>query len=160
MRPCARSAIADSRWTRAAGRCSERAPRTGVRAHDAAPARPHGLIAGADDCAAARQPGLAIALLQQLHELSSRKRGAHVKPLSGVASDALQERELRRILYAFRDDAEPEDARHRDDGFDDRRRRMVGQHLCDERAIDLDRIDWKALQIAQRRIARAEIVER
>ena len=79
---------------------------------------------------------------------------------AAVATDALEECELRRILDAFRDHAEPEDPRHRDDGFDDRRRSVIGEHLGDERAVDLDRIDREALQIAQRRVTRAEIVER
>ena len=100
------------------------------------------------------------ALAQQLRELLGRHRGAQIEPLRRVATDALEERELRLVLDALGDDAEPQDPRHRDDGFDDRSRRVVGQHLRDERAVDLDRVDREALQIAQRRVASAEIVER
>ncbi|GCC48752.1 hypothetical protein chiPu_0033275, partial [Chiloscyllium punctatum] len=46
------------------------------------------------------------------------------------------------------------------DGLDDRGRRAGSGKILDEGAVDLDLVERKALQIAQRRIAGAEIVER
>src|SRR5438270_13758438 len=46
------------------------------------------------------------------------------------------------------------------DGMDDRRRAVAGEQVLDEAAVDLELVEREALQIAQRRIAGAEIVER
>ena len=49
---------------------------------------------------------------------------------------------------------------HLDDRARDRRRVAVGRQVVDERAVDLDLVDRQFLQMAERRIAGAEIVDR
>ena len=46
------------------------------------------------------------------------------------------------------------------DRMDDRARAVAGQQVVDEAAVDLELVEREALQIAERRIAGAEIVER
>ena len=70
-----------------------------------------------------------------------------------------QERGLCRRLDALGDDAEPEVVRHRDQRAHDRGILRVVCDLADEEAVNLDARYRIARQIAQRRVAGAEVVE-
>jgi hypothetical protein len=47
----------------------------------------------------------------------------------------------------------------RDDGGHDRRIAAVARQIADEGSIDLERVDAEVLQVRERAIARAEVVE-
>ncbi len=66
-------------------------------------------------------------------------------------------------LDAFGDDLHAERSGQREDRAHDRIRAAAaarGNQLGDERAVDLERLQRKLMQVRQRRVARAEIVER
>ena len=83
-----------------------------------------------------------------------------IEPLNAVAAFCTQERELLGRLDALGDDLEIERVRHRDHGADDRRVFGLVREIGHERAVDLDRVEREPPQIAERRIAGAEIVDR
>ena len=57
------------------------------------------------------------------------------------------------------DDREAQAVGEVDHGADDRLGRVIGQERLDEGLVDLDRRHGKALQVRQRGVARAEVVE-
>src|SRR5919108_334184 len=63
-------------------------------------------------------------------------------------------------LDAFGHDREPEVAAEVDRRADDRRVARVVAHVHDERAVDLDRLHGQPLQVGERRVAGAEVVDR
>ena len=72
----------------------------------------------------------------------------------------LEKRALRLVLDTFGQRCQTEAARQRDDGTDDRCIIGIFIHITHERTIDFQFMRRKRLQISQRRIARAEIVDR
>ena len=68
--------------------------------------------------------------------------------------------QLRRFLDAFGRGLDVERMGELGDRADDRARAVAGQQVLDEAAVDLQLVEREALQIAERRIAGAEIVER
>src|SRR5207344_165903 len=79
--------------------------------------------------------------------------------LALVAAKAPQLRELLRRLDALGHRLEPERAAQADDGAHDRGISTVRGQARDERAVDLEHVDREALEIAQARVARAEVVD-
>src|SRR5690606_36527988 len=77
-----------------------------------------------------------------------------------VAAAAQQEPLLRGGLDAFGDDRDAQRPAYGDDGLDDRLVLDVVRDLEDERAVDLQRIDRETFELRERRVARAEIVDR
>ena len=63
-------------------------------------------------------------------------------------------------LDALRDDLEAEVVRQRHDRPHDRRVAAVGGHARDERAVDLERLRGHGLELPERRVADAEVVDR
>src|SRR3970282_570423 len=80
--------------------------------------------------------------------------------LNFVACVAAQEFVLLRGFDALGAYGYAELSAHRDDRFGDRLVFRVLRDLANERAVDLQRVYRKLLQLRQRRIARAEIVDR
>ena len=68
--------------------------------------------------------------------------------------------QLRGFLDAFGGGLDAERVGKLGDRVDDRARAVAGQQVLDEAAVDLELVEREALQIAQGRIAGAEIVER
>src|SRR3569623_1790637 len=88
-----------------------------------------------------------------------RQGPADEETLYLIAARLAQEGELFGCLHALRHHVEAQAPRHGDDGGDDGRVVLIGLHVADEGAVDLESLDREALEIAQRRIARAEIVD-
>lgn len=65
-----------------------------------------------------------------------------------------------RSFDALRRDRDVKRPAQGSDGFDDGRTLLVVTERVDEAAVDLDPVERERLKLAQRRIARAEIVER
>src|SRR5205823_2305443 len=70
-----------------------------------------------------------------------------------------EEIELRLCSHAFRHDLEAETPREGDDGFGDGSVPRVGLEIGNERDVNLQRVDREVLQVRQRRVAGAEIVD-
>ena len=68
--------------------------------------------------------------------------------------------QLRGFLDPFGGGLDAERVGELGDRADDRARALAGEQVLDEAAVDLELVEREALQIAQRRIAGAEIVER
>src|SRR5258706_11572538 len=75
-----------------------------------------------------------------------------------VAAVQAQKGELGFGLDALGDDVQPEVLRKVDDRAGQRRVVGVGRYVADERAVDLEGVDGEALEVAQARIAGAEVV--
>src|SRR3569623_668933 len=88
-----------------------------------------------------------------------RQGPADEETLYLIAARLAQEGELFGCLHALRHHVEAQAPGHGDDGGDDGRVVLIGLHVADEGAVDLESLDREALEIAQRRIARAEIVD-
>jgi len=63
-------------------------------------------------------------------------------------------------LHAFGNDRQTHGAAERDDGLSDGGAAFFGENIADERAIDLDLVEGQFLQVSQRRVAGAKVVER
>src|ERR1700716_3500940 len=81
-------------------------------------------------------------------------------PLRPVAAVRSQEFELRARLDPFGHDFDIETARHRDDRLRYFDVVGIGWEVLHKASIDLDVADREALQVADRRVARAEVVDR
>jgi hypothetical protein len=77
-----------------------------------------------------------------------------------VAALARQELALLFRLHAFRDDVQPQAVGQADDRLGDGGVVGVGQDVLDELAVDLQLVQRQPLQVRQRRVADAEVVER
>ena len=93
-------------------------------------------------------------------ELFRRNRIAGEIPLEFVAALRAQEFKLFLAFHAFGQRGELQGFREVDDGDRDGPVVGIGTQVVDERTVDLEFVDRIALQIAQRRIAGAEIVDR
>jgi hypothetical protein len=76
-----------------------------------------------------------------------------------VALGFIQEAELAGRFHAFGRDPHVQAVRHRDHGARDRGVVSVLRQAVDERAIELERLRGKPLQVGPRRMAGAEVVE-
>src|SRR5205814_1889620 len=97
---------------------------------------------------------------EQRDDLGIGARAAEQKTLALVAAFGAQATQLGLGLDTLSGDGYAEPLAEADDGTDDRLRIAVGVDLPHERTVDLDLVEWEAAQIAQARIAGAEIVHR
>src|SRR3984893_497203 len=79
--------------------------------------------------------------------------------LAEVATELAQRLELPAGLDAFGRHREAERVREGDDGLDDRRVLGVLAEAVNERLVDFQDVDGKQLEVAERRLARAEVVD-
>ena len=87
-----------------------------------------------------------------------RQRAREEEPLGIPTSEALELARLGFAFHAFGHDAGVQGAGQRHDALDDGR--AVGeQERAHERTVDLERVDRKSVQVAQRRVPRAEVIE-
>src|SRR5690606_13367914 len=106
----------------------------------------------------------ALRILEMLappqRELLRGHRPCEQETLHLAASGVLQEGQLRLGLHALGDDAQTHGVRQPDDGVDDGRVVGIDHHVAHEALVDLERVDGQPLEVGQRRIARAEVVDR
>src|SRR3954451_9208657 len=105
----------------------------------------HGVAADA-----ANQPGI----------VADRQRFADEIALHRVAAFIRKEAELLLSFNALGDDRHLKPVAETDDSSDDRSRLRVPSEIDDEGAVDLDLVERKRLQVAQRRISTAEVIHR
>ena len=96
----------------------------------------------------------------ELLERIGREGFAHEKSLERVAPAPREEVELRACPHTLGNDVQPEAAGEPDDRLGDRRIAGIGLEVGDERDVDLQRVDRKVLEVGQRRVAGAEVVDR
>src|ERR1041384_5753788 len=97
---------------------------------------------------------------QQALDLAGGQRLGEQEALRVFAPERAQARELTLGLDALRNDAHAERAGHADDRLDDRAVAVaVLAEAHHERAVDLQAVERVALEIPQRRVAGAEVVE-
>src|SRR5512139_4101765 len=93
-------------------------------------------------------------------ESRRRQRPAEQMPLHFLAPLLAQEGQLVPGFHAFGDDAQAQAARQLDYRAHDGGVVGVAVEVAHERAVDLQPVDGEALEIAERRVAGAEIVDR
>ena len=98
-------------------------------------------------------------LAEERRTLGSGRRTSEEVALSLLAAQLLQESELARGLDALSDRAEMQVVCQANQGGDDARRVLVLLDARDEGTVDLDAIDGQLMQVAQRGIAGAEVIE-
>jgi hypothetical protein len=98
--------------------------------------------------------------LQQADDLGMRPRAAEQKALALVAAFGAQAAQFGFGLDAFGGDGDAETLAEADDRADDRLGVGVGAEIAHEGLVDLDLVEREAAQIAQARIAGAEIIHR
>jgi len=119
-----------------------------------------------------------MGILERIKELSFLDRGVSGPRLSGqgvcgrggpaeekalhfIASAMMNEVELLLGFDTFSSDSNAEPVRERDDTLDERRRAAgLGLEFFDEGAVELQDVNGKALEVAQRRVTGAKIVDR
>src|SRR6185369_4800410 len=79
--------------------------------------------------------------------------------LAELAAKRAQRSQLVDSLDPFRDDLQSECLGELDDRPDEHRAFAVCPEAVDERSIDLEDVDGEAIEIAQRRVASAEVVD-
>ncbi len=70
-----------------------------------------------------------------------------------------QHRDLLNCLYALSDNVQAKVVGHGKNGSRNLHAFSVVPHVADERAIDLEGVERKTVELTQRRIARAEVVD-
>src|ERR1700737_4569297 len=124
---------------------------TGWREENASNKGLTGLAHGLHDIAGAADQGCVLA---------DRRRLAEQIALHRVAAFLGEEAELLLGLNALGDNRHFEAVAEIDDGADDRRGLRIAAEIHHEGAVDLDLVERESLQVAERGIARAEIVHR
>src|SRR5258707_9307018 len=94
----------------------------------------------------------------QRRVLPNRRGFADEIALHRVAAHLREEAELLLGFHALGDNRHSKAVAKTDHCANDRRRLRIAPEIDDESAVDLDLVERKRLQIAQRRIAAAEIV--
>src|SRR5712691_9039573 len=102
---------------------------------------------------------LRFLLTQQRRDLVAGHRLADEVALHLVAAREPQGVRLVFRIDALGHDRQPQRARERDDGGDERHRVRLLQHGDDERAVDLERLYRELREVAERGIAGAEVVD-
>ena len=95
----------------------------------------------------------------QLHEAGGRQRAAHQEPLHQVAALAAQELQLLEALDALGHDLQVEVVAEADDGAHDGGILGVHREVVDEGAVDLERVEREALEVVERAVAGAEVID-
>src|SRR5690349_10274349 len=98
--------------------------------------------------------------MQERNDLSIWPRPAEQIALPLMAAFGAKAAEFGLGLDALGGDGDAEALAEADDRTDYRLRLAVCGDVADERLVDLDLVEWKAAQVAQARIAGAEIVHR
>ena len=80
--------------------------------------------------------------------------------LAAVAAELAQAGELGLVLDALGDRAQAEAAAELDERLDQRVALVRARRRGDERAVDLQRVDRQLLQVGERGVAGAEVVDR
>ena len=101
-----------------------------------------------------RQP-----VAQQRLDRGGGRRAAERVALHELDAEVAQPARLLARLDALGDDGDVHRARHRDDRAQDVAVALVLGDAVDELAVDLDRLDREALDVVERRVAGAEVVE-
>src|SRR5262249_47422677 len=105
-------------------------------------------------------PAMACKRRKQPSHVLGRHRLAVIEALAAFAADRAEIGGIGLSLHTLGDHLLAELIRKRDDRAENERGRAVGPSVAHQRAVDLDGVTREAVQIAQRAIARAEIVER
>src|SRR6266849_4604911 len=103
---------------------------------------------------------VALRLRNEVEGLCARARPADEIALALRAAGAANELQLLRCLDSLRRGLDAEDRAELGNRPDDRLALLARNAVEDERTIDLDLVEREASQIAQGRIARAEIIHR
>src|SRR6476661_801211 len=98
-------------------------------------------------------------LSHELQRLGRGHRPAEVEALAVLAPELAQDRRLHLVLDALGDSRQPERRRELEDRVGEPRVGSLGSEPVDERLRDLDQVDRELGEPAQRRVARAEVVE-
>ena len=104
--------------------------------------------------------GWLIASGEQAFELVERHRAREEESLRVSAAKVGEARELSLGFDAFGDDVEVECVDHADHGADKGVGGEVTAEGFDEAAVDLECAEWEVLEVAERGVARAEVVDR
>ncbi len=120
------------------------------------PQHPHPQGPGTAD----RREGLTLAARVAAREVRRRQRRAREEALVLVAAQGAQRVELRLGLHALGDHREPSECAIAMMARDDRLVVRVELDVAHERAVDLDRVHRQRLQVGERRVAGAEVVDR
>ena len=98
------------------------------------------------------------ALSQQVIEIAPIERNAVEIALGFLAADAVEESRLPERLHPFGNNLQAKAMAHRHDGAHDRSSKRIGRKVANEGLVYLETIERKALEVAEIRVARAEIV--
>src|SRR5450755_539230 len=101
---------------------------------------------------------IAAAAANQCCVLADRQRPADEIALYRVAAFVGEEAQLLLGFDALGDNRHPEAVAKADHGPHDRRRLRIASEIHDEGTVDLDLVERKRLQIAQRGITAAEVI--
>src|SRR5215212_1127791 len=102
--------------------------------------------------------GVAALAANQRRVVRDRHRFAEEITLHRIAAFVRQKRQLLLGFHTLGDDRHVEAMAETNDGPDDRGRLRVASDVDDEGAVDLDLVERKRLQVAQRRVAAAEVI--
>src|SRR5690606_25122303 len=92
--------------------------------------------------------------------LRGGRRPPEEVPLPHLAPELLEAARLLLQLDSLRDRLQLQRAAERDDRAHQRWLDALVSHVVDERLVDLEDVDREALQVAERRVARPEVVDR
>ena len=102
----------------------------------------------------------AYALAQRELEIRGLNGLVEEEALTQLAAEILQAVQLLLQLDPFGDRLQLQRFAQRDHRARERRLRVASAHIVDERLVDLEDVDREALQVSERRVAGAEIVDR
>lgn len=114
---------------------------------------------GREPAGGERSGGLGFGVGAAVGDFAGADWRAEEPPLSEVAIERLQEGDLFCAFDAFGDDADVEIVSEGGDGLNEGGVSAAAQHVGDERAVDLDRVDGKLVNIGEGRVTGAEVVE-
>ncbi len=115
--------------------------------------------AGAD-CVTRRRGGVAGALGEAVEELTGRLWCSDREPLRDVAAKSAQMSPLRARLDSLGDDERIERVGEVDGSADDGIAARVVREVRDEAPVELDLLERQPVEVRERRVARAEVVDR
>ena len=146
---------------RATGERTHRAARGGRRARRRAGRRQSARASRTRRCATQRRSASRPRLRAEARRSTFGGHGAAVREALHRMRPVLgQELHLVERLDSLRNDVQVEHTAQVDEGTGDRRALAVATHVAHERLGDLERLDREPLQVAHRRVARAEVVDR
>ena len=102
----------------------------------------------------------AMFLAQQRRKLLRRNRPTEIEPLRLLATVRFEERNLLDLFHALGNRFDTETASEVDDRLDDRLVFRIVRETSDEGLIDLQLVGAESLEVTQRGIAGAEVIDR